>query len=81
MRMGRRYMAEAAIQDTAAAARQLRQQGVRLIGLVNSILPGEVTGAAVQAIYGQDAARSEDIGQLARTVSGLIERQIRQSFA
>jgi hypothetical protein len=77
--MSQRYMADAAIEDTAAAARQLRRQGVRLIGLVNSVLPGEVTGMAVQAIYGQDAARSENIGQLAAVVSGLIERQIQQS--
>lgn len=77
--MSRPYMEKAAIEDTAEAAKRLRQHGVRLIGLINSVLPETSYSGAVRKIYGKDAARIEKIGKLADVVAGLIERQIGSS--
>lgn len=78
LRPGRRYMGESAVQDAAAAARTLRRHGVKLVGLINSVLPEAVTGPAVREIYGKDSARIEEIGRLSRTVGTWIVRQIGQ---
>lgn len=77
--MSRRYMERPAVADTAVAAKRLRQHGVRLVGLINSVLPESSYQDAVQEIYGKDAARIEKIGKLADAVAGLIERQIGSS--
>lgn len=78
LRPGRRYMDEAAVQDAAAAARALRRHGVKLVGLINSVLPEAVTGPAVREIYGKDSARIEEISRLSQTVGTWIVRQIGQ---
>lgn len=74
--MSRRYMERPAVEDTAEAARRLRQHGVRLVGLINSVLPESSYHGAVQEIYGKEAARIEKISRLADAAAGLIERQI-----
>ncbi|SFT73039.1 hypothetical protein SAMN02910356_01838 [Selenomonas sp. GACV-9] len=79
--MSRRYMDTPAIQDTAAAAKALRQQGIRLIGLVNSTVAGEGVSSAAREIYGQQVARIERIEQLAAAVGRLIEQQVQQGAA
>ena len=75
--MSRRYMERAAVEDTAEAAKRLRQHGVRLSGLINSVLPESSYHGAVREIYGREAARIGKISKLADAAAGLIERQIR----
>ena len=77
--MSRRYMEQAAVEDTAEAAKRLRQHGVRLSGLINSVLPESSYHGAVREIYGREAARVGKISKLADAAAGLIERQIRSS--
>lgn len=74
--VSRRYMERAAVEDTAEAAKRLRQHGVHLVGLINSVLPEVSYHGAVREIYGKDAARIEKIGRLADAAAGWIEQQI-----
>ena len=78
--ISRNYMDEEAVRDAAAEACTLRQHGVRLVGLIDSVVRVAVTDSAAREIYGQDCARIESVDRLARVVGGLIERQIRMGL-
>lgn len=77
--MSRHYMEQAAVRDTAETAKRLRQHGVCLVGLINSVLPDNACHDAVRQIYGMETARIEKIGRLADVTTELIERQISRS--
>ena len=78
--ISRNYMDEEAVRDAAAEACTLRQHGVRLVGLIDSVVRVAVTDSAAREIYGQDCARIESVDRLARVVGGGIERQIRMGL-
>lgn len=75
----RQYMDKAAAADTAEAAKYLRRQGVKLVALVNSVLPENGTGAITREIYGRQAAYVKSINQLADVTGRLIEQQIEEN--
>lgn len=70
------YSGEAAVDDAAQAARELRRSGVQLVGLVNSVIAASITDDAARRIFGEDCARIDDIGSLAAVVGNLVGRQI-----
>lgn len=73
--IGRHYMGRPAVDDAAAGARELRAGGVRLVGLINSVVR-EAADTAAREIYGSSCARIEHIDDLARVVAVQLERQI-----
>lgn len=73
------YRGDEAIADAAAGARELRRQGVKLVGLVNSVIAASITDDAARRIFGEDCARIDDIGSLAAVVGNLVGRQIGQA--
>ncbi len=77
--MSRQYMDKAAAADTAEAAKQLRRQGIKLIALVNRVVPENDTGAIVREIYGRQAVSIKSINQLADAIGRLMEQQIAEN--
>lgn len=73
--IGRHYMGRPAVEDAAAGSRELRASGVRLVGLINSVVR-EAADTAAREIYGASCARIEQIDDLARVVAVQLERQI-----
>ena len=71
-----RYMDKAAIEDTAEAVKKLRQRGVKLVALVNSVLASDGVELAARAIYGQQAVMVRSIDRLADAVAKLVMQQI-----
>ena len=72
--LSRDYDGPAAVQDTAAQVRSLRQQGVRVAAVFmgeNSSIP------AAERIYGKNLARIRGMDQLARAAGQLIQHEIR----
>ena len=72
-------MDKAAAADTAEAAKQLRRQGIKLIALVNRVLPENDTGAIVREIYGRQAVSIKSINQLADAIGRLMEQQLAEN--
>ncbi len=72
----RAYMGEAAVEDAAQAARELRSRGVRLVGLVESVFPGEETDGAARRIFGEHFVRVHGVEALARKAGKVVAEEI-----
>ena len=72
----RGYMGHAAVLDAAAGARALRKAGVHLIGLVESVFPGEETDGAAREIFGPHFVRVRAVEELAKKAGEILEREI-----
>lgn len=73
--IGRQYMGKIAVEDAKNGATELKNTGVKLIGLINSVVAGEADDAA-KKIYGNSCARIEKIDSLASIVAIKLEKQI-----
>ena len=71
------YAGERAVRDAAKAVRALRRGGVRVVGVISSVLPEAQTDGAARAIFGTGFTRIERPDQLAARVGALVARQIR----
>lgn len=65
------------MQDAADAVRELRLGGVRVAGIVESVLPEGETDSAARMVFGHDFTRIDRPEQLAARVGALVARQIR----
>ena len=74
--IGWHYMGKVAVEDAKACARELKNTGVKLIGLINSVIAAEADDAA-KKIYGNNCARIEKIDNLASIVAAQLEKEIR----
>ena len=74
----RSYMGRAAVGDAAASARALRNDGVQLVGLVESVFPGEETDGAAQQIFGTHFVRVRAVEELAKKAGAVLERELAQ---
>ena len=74
--VSRAYMGEAAVEDAAQAARELRARGVRLVGLVESVFPGEETDGAARRIFGEHFVRVHGVEALARKAGKVVAEEI-----
>lgn len=73
----RGYAGARAVQDAADAVRELRSGGVRVAGIVESVLPEGETDSAARMVFGHDFTRIDRPEQLAARVGALVARQIR----
>ncbi|WP_294158161.1 hypothetical protein [uncultured Selenomonas sp.] len=72
----RSYMGRAAVDDAAESARALRKSGVQIIGLVESVFPGEETDGAAQTIFGTQFVRVRAVEELAKKAGTVLEREL-----
>ena len=72
------YVQESAVEDTALAVRELRKQGIHVIGIVNSIFSDGIVTPFAKKIYGDDYIRITHISMLAQAVGELLQRQIQK---
>lgn len=77
MHPSRRYLQEAAVKDTAEAVRELRRQGIKVVGIVNSVFSEGIVENYAKQIYGSNYARIAKIRQIADVVGELLEKEIR----
>ena len=74
----RSYMGRAAVGDAAASARALRNDGVQLVGLVESVFPGEETDGAAQQIFGTHFVRVRAVEELAKKAGTVLAHELAQ---
>lgn len=70
------YMGDAAVEDAAQAAAELRQRGIRLVGLVESVFPGEETDGAAHRIFGDHFVRVRNVASLAKKAGRVIAEEL-----
>ena len=70
------YGGEAGRQDAAQSVKELRQQGFRVIALVNSVIAEELVTIAARKIYGESYICLQDLSSLAQRVGDLLEKEI-----
>ncbi|MDY6268961.1 MAG: hypothetical protein SPL39_08365 [Selenomonadaceae bacterium] len=74
--VSRSYMGDAAVADAADAARELRGRGVRLVGLVESVFPGEETDGAARRVFGSHFVRVRGVEMLAKKGARVIAEEL-----
>lgn len=70
------YIQEPAVEDTAKAVRELRQQGIQVVGILNSLFSSDIVEDYAKRIYGTRYVRLENTSRLADAVGGLLEDAI-----
>ncbi len=79
LQFSQRYLQEPAVKDTARAVRELRQQGIQVVGILNSLFSSDIIETYARRIYGSRYVRVENTSRLADAVGGLLEDAIRSA--
>ncbi len=78
LHLSQTYAGDAAVGDTALGLSELRQQGIRPVGIINSVFPDDMVRQNAKKIFGEDYVRISHISDLANTVGDLLQKQISQ---
>ena len=70
------YGGEPACKDTKEAVKELRQQGIQIMALVNSVVATELVTKAAQHIYGEDYIILQSLSNMAQKVGDVLEQAI-----
>lgn len=76
MHFSQRYLQDPAVEDTAKAVRELRRQGIQVVGILNSPFSSDIMENYAKRIYGTRCVRIESSSRLADAVGGLLEEAI-----
>ena len=76
LRPQKNYGGELAWDDTRDAVKELRQQGIQVAALINSVLATPLVTATAQRIYGADYVILQSLSDMAQKVGDMLEKKI-----
>ena len=76
LRPQKNYGGELAWDDTRDAVKELRQQGIQVAALINSVLATPLVTAPAQRIYGADYVILQSLSDMAQKVGDMLEKKI-----